>query len=404
MTAPLHPHATDFDVIVVGGGPSGAIAAEHLARRGVHVLLADREGRVKPCGGAIPTRAIRDFAIDDHQIKARIGAARMIGPDGNHIDMTIGDIGYVGMVDRDEFDPYLRERAARAGAERFTGTFKTFERLGDGRVQAIFEARSAEREKITFTARYIIGADGAKSPVRRAALGVENTPKYVFAYHEVVEAPATGSGANYDPRRCDVIYDGTISPDFYGWVFPHGGQASIGCGTAVKDFDMKDATRDLRERAGLGDVRTIRREGAPLPLKPLRRWDDGRNVILAGDSAGVVAPSSGEGIYYAMLCGQYAADATMKALSTGRASELRTARKRFMREHGRIFFILGILQAIWYRNDKKRQQFVKLCADPDVQRLTWESYLNKALVRKDWRAHLRVFVKDVKNLMGLKTA
>ncbi|MGL4406190.1 MAG: FAD-dependent oxidoreductase, partial [Notoacmeibacter sp.] len=85
--------ATDFDVIVVGGGPSGAIAAEWLASRGTRVLLADREGRVKPCGGAIPTKAIRDFAIHDSEIKARIGAARMIAPSGKFIDMAIGDIG-----------------------------------------------------------------------------------------------------------------------------------------------------------------------------------------------------------------------------------------------------------------------------------------------------------------------
>ncbi|NJR13285.1 MAG: geranylgeranyl diphosphate reductase, partial [Phyllobacteriaceae bacterium] len=227
--------------------------------------------------------------------------------------------------------------------------------------------------------------------------------KYVFAYHEVVEAPQRSDNAQYHPARCDVIYEGTISPDFYGWVFPHGKQASIGCGTAFKDHDMKKATRVLRERSGLADARTIRREGAPLPLKPLRRWDDGKAVLLAGDSAGVVAPSSGEGIYYAMLAGQLCAEATVEFLETGKARALKGARKRFMKAHGKVFFILGVLQAIWYRNDKRREQFVALCADPDVQRLTWESYLNKALVKRDWRAHLRVFAKDVRNLLGLQT-
>ena len=66
-----------------------------------------------------------------------------------------------------------------------------------------------------------------------------------------------------------------------------------------------------------------------------------------------------------------------------------------------MFFVLGLLQAIWYRSDKRREQFVKMCADPDVQRLTWESYLNKRLVRRDPLAHLRVFAKDVGQLLGV---
>jgi geranylgeranyl reductase len=63
--------------------------------------------------------------------------------------------------------------------------------------------------------------------------------------------------------------------------------------------------------------------------------------------------------------------------------------------------VLGLMQMFWYRNDKRREKFVRLCADPDVQRLTWESYLNKKLVRRDPLAHLRVFFKDMQQLLGL---
>ena len=230
---------------------------------------------------------------------------------------------------------------------------------------------------------------------------VKKKPPYVFAYHEIVESPETPDPDAFQRDRCDVVYDGRISPDFYGWVFPHGGQTSVGCGSAVKGHNLRDATSDLRDRAGLTGQRTIRREGAPLPLKPMRRWDNGQNVLLAGDAAGTVAPSSGEGIYYAMLCGNLSADAVAECLATGQASALRQARRRFMAEHGRIFFILGIMQAVWYRNDGLRERFVTMCADPDVQRLTWESYLNKRLVRRDPLGHIRVFFKDLAQLAGL---
>ena len=71
-----------------------------------------------------------------------------------------------------------------------------------------------------------------------------------------------------------------------------------------------------------------------------------------------------------------------------------------MKAHGRVFFALGILQWIWYGSDKRREQFVKMCADEDVQRLTWESYLNKKLVRRDPLAHARVLIKDIQQLLG----
>ena len=86
-------------------------------------------------------------------------------------------------------------------------------------------------------------------------------------------------------------------------------RASVGMGTGVEGVDLKEATAALRRASGLDGCETIRREGAPIPLEPLKRWDNGRDVVLAGDAAGVVAPSSGEGIYYAMIGGQVAATA-----------------------------------------------------------------------------------------------
>ena len=158
---------------------------------------------------------------------------------------------------------------------------------------------------------------------------------------------------------------------------------------------------ELRAATGLTDVKTVRTEGAPIPLKPLKRWDNGRDVVLAGDAAGVVAPASGEGIYYAMLGGRLAADAAEILVRTGDARALATARQRFMKEHGRVFLVLGMLQYFWYSSDRRRERFVSMCRDPDVQRLTWQSYMNKKLVRRDPMAHVRVFFKDLGHLFGL---
>ncbi|MFN7126984.1 MAG: geranylgeranyl diphosphate reductase [Allorhizobium sp.] len=390
-----------YDVAVIGGGPCGAMAAEELAQKGHSVVLVDPDNKIKPCGGAIPSRALADFAIPETQLVARANAARIIAPSGRTVDMTIGDIGYVGMVDRAHFDPYLRQRAADAGAERLTGKLDDIREATDGLLDLTIARTTGDAGNVQFRARRVIGADGANSAVRRMMFPASKKPPYVFAYHEIVESPEGANPEIFRADRCDVIYDGRISPDFYGWVFPHGGQTSIGTGTAVKGHNIREATTALKLAAGLGNCRVIRREGAPLPLKPMRRWDNGRNILLAGDAAGTVAPSSGEGIYYAMLCGRLSAEAAHQSLLAGNGRALAGARKTFMRAHGRVFLILGIMQKIWYRNDRLREKFVAMCADPDVQRLTWESYLNKKLVRRDPLAHLRVFAKDLAQLFGM---
>ncbi|MEO0730506.1 MAG: FAD-dependent oxidoreductase, partial [Pseudomonadota bacterium] len=125
-----HGAAPDYDVVVVGGGPCGATAADDLARRGLKVMLLDRAGRIKPCGGAIPPRLVRDFEIPDELLVAKITSARIISPTDRHVDMPI-DGGYVGMVDREDFDEWLRERARGSGAIRKTGTFARIERDTD---------------------------------------------------------------------------------------------------------------------------------------------------------------------------------------------------------------------------------------------------------------------------------
>ncbi len=386
----------EMDAVIIGGGPAGATAADDLARQGFRVLLLDRAGRIKPCGGAIPPRLIQDFAIPDELLVARATAARMVSPQSVQVDIPI-EGGFVGMVDREYFDEWLRARATSHGAVRRVGLFDRISREDDGSCIVHFQTAQGPQQVRT---RAVIGADGARSRVAEQEVRGADRGRFVFAYHEIIAVPETRP-PGYAPGRCEVHYRGGVSPDFYGWVFPHGASVSVGTGSADKGFSLRRGVMQLRDTAGLTQARTLRREGAPIPMKPLPRWDNGRDVVLAGDAAGVVAPASGEGIYYAMLGGRLAADAVAELLRTGQPRALSTARRRFMREHGRVFWVLGMMQHFWYRNDRRRERFVSICRDRDVQQLTFDAYMHKRLVRARPMAHVRIFLKDMAHLLGL---
>ncbi len=113
-------------IAIVGGGPAGATAAITLAKAGVETYLIEKDlNGDKPCGGGIPCGALRAFDIPDYLFERKVSKVGIIAPSGDEVVADLGD-GYVGMVDRARFDPYLRERAVQAGARLIEGVFTGF--------------------------------------------------------------------------------------------------------------------------------------------------------------------------------------------------------------------------------------------------------------------------------------
>ena len=204
----------NYDVAIIGGGPSGATAAFELAGRGLAVLLIDRDGRIKPCGGAVPPILLREFDIPDYLLECRVTSARMVSPADKRVDMDIG--GFVGMVDRGKFDPWLRERAAAAGATRVTGYFEEVARDAKGGLLVRYRDGGKQGDLKTAAVKSVVGADGAASKVRKQVFDKQEKMKHVFAYHEIVRSP-DGCTPEFDPERCDVYYQGIVPTSTAGY-------------------------------------------------------------------------------------------------------------------------------------------------------------------------------------------
>ena len=301
----------DLDVAIVGAGPAGSWAAYHLARRGARVTIFDpSHPREKPCGGGVTCRAlalVADALTDASLPASTVRRARFV--DRAAGGSAVVPLGAVPLADtpalvvarRATFDAALLESARLAGATliatRVTGV--TLEPSGPRIHTAVGSYRT----------HFLIGADGANSLVRR---------RLARAFRREDLSIATGyfaHGVTSDEILIELISD----PPGYIWSFPRPTHLAIGiCAQA----DAGSTVAALRERAA-GWIRARRiADGArlepyswPIPslsLQGLRRLElAGPNWCVAGDAAGLVDPITREGIYFALLSGQWAADAAI---------------------------------------------------------------------------------------------
>ncbi len=328
-----------YDVIVLGAGPAGAVAAvaAKAADPSLRVLLLDRAAfpRDKCCGDGIAAQAVdvlRDLGIDD------------VVDDWTplrRLELSLGPTAVSGRMSRDVhvipravLDARLVERAVQRGA--------------DLRRHRAVRVEPSGAAGVTVDDRYrapvLIGADGAHSRVR-AALPDLPAPRRALALRGYAPTPAHRAGQQvirYGPRR---------QPS-YAWAFDRGdGLSNVGYGELVDGTAEPTSRADLL--AQLEDLLpgTVADgtdwKGHHLPLSGFR-WQqpDGR-CLLVGDAAGLVNPMTGEGIYYAVATGALAGRAAARALREDRperaGADYRTAVRRLLGAHLRHTWAAGSL-------------------------------------------------------------
>ena len=283
------------EVVVVGAGPAGSTAARRLAEGGVRVLLLDkaRFPRPKACGGALSPRVLRHAppGIERH-FRAQIRRAVFSYCSARPFEVVADrPLGY--MVRREEFDHWLVERAAAAGATVREGAWvQGVERDGEGMLLRL----SGERVR----AQVVIGADGANSGVADAVCPHRHPAPLMALRAEIV---GVSSGED------TVLVDVGRYPGGYAWAFPGGDRANVGVMLdRAHGRQLEGALARFLAGAGLAG----RLEGSK--MAPVAAFRDGAGdcaapgVLLVGDAARLTDPFLGEGIYYAMWSGSLAAD------------------------------------------------------------------------------------------------
>lgn len=333
------------DVLVVGGGPAGLVAAWEAAANGkdLDVLLIERDraiGAPVRCAEGVGSAGLKEFMSPDGAdwVSRRITKVIFWAPDDTEVQVGGGDVGYV--LDRTRFEPALADEAKRAGAEiQIRTEAMAMERLNGGWKVRLEGPRGAE----DVLARVVIGADGVESMIGRwagldtrvASRDMESCAQYVV------------SNITFDPDAIYLHFAQQWAPGGYAWIFPKGvGVANVGLGMIALKGDGRMARQYLDAYVAKyfpnGNVTSLTVGGVIAGLTVKRCATDG--VMLAGDAAHMINPLSGGGIVNAMKGGRLAGRLAAAAIVEGD-----TSAKRLQRYHDDWMQLLGEDHIKYYR-------------------------------------------------------
>lgn len=385
---------------MVGAGPAGATAALKLGEAGVRVLLLEKATsfpREKPCGGGITARALsrlphlrdvlREISVNP------LSKMYLESPDGTGMeyeDPSGQPILY--LVRRIEFDAALFRRAAAVAEVALGATVTSMDTDTDGVCLGCADGRR-------FHARMVIGADSANSVVARLSGLRTGEVHGQYAVDMMEETPYSQLDTKYRDRVTLLL---TLSTSYgYGYIFPKQTHINLGFGSGPEYF--VENVRGRAKEHHLAFVEQMKRRGFaageshpenyrafPIPINgPMEKTYTDR-VLLAGDAAGMVNAFSAEGIYFAMVSGDLAADAALAAVASNRFDDRQMGRYQaaWEREIGaELRHSVSIQRRLFTQAGRVDSLMRRAKADPELLRLLC-GYAMGFATYQDLRLHM----------------
>ena len=290
------------DVIVVGAGPAGNNVAYRLASLGYGVTVVDWRTRIgdKLCTGIVGRECIQRYPVDKSLIFRDAKLARVIAPGGEALDFVRQDV-QAQVVDRVGYVASFADMARRAGATYLLG-----HRVTDVSYQGEYVSIHLvnEMERRTLRARALVLASGFGSELT-GQLGLGRLGDFVTGFQAEVLA------THID--QIQVYFGHDISPGFFAWLVPTSGSKAL-VGLLARQHGQVHLDNFMLKLREEGKITAVTKGPSRwgIPLKSLRRTF-GERVVVVGDAAGQVKPTTGGGIYYALLASEIAADTLHQA-------------------------------------------------------------------------------------------
>lgn len=378
------------DVMVIGAGPAGCLAASTVASQGLNVVLIDKKQRIgeKPhCGEFVPKRLVRQFDISSNLIDQSVDSMETIvldteiepkkyycesifrksthatgsGRSDSMINpVTKNEIGFESiltqsegfMIDRQGLDMSLAKKAAFNGAVVLSGS-RLLKLSGQ---ELIFKHRDREF-KADF--KVLIGADGSTSTVGQAISSWR--PDFLLGIQ--CQVPLA--------KKLDrtVVFFHKAITHGYGWLFPKGLSANVGLGMTprgkIPPTELLGFFLNLLKDMGVLKTGILSRSRGLIPVSGVRTELVRRNVVLAGDAAGLTHPITGAGAPQAMISGELAGLAAVKAIKQGKTDNL----SDYERE------IRGIYSGALNHAISKRKLMIDMWSDNNMKSICSQTWI-----------------------------